>query len=103
MNSVSLHLLSKSKFWWSACLAVAAAAWPRWPAATFQWAAQAPLINTSPHVLQILCATSNPQVSQKIYNPFQYLEATEGFGEGRNTDFGCFYTLSYKLLIIWPG
>ena len=62
------------------------------PAATFQWAAQAPLINTSPHVLQILCATSNPQVSPKIYNPFQYLEATEVFGEGRNTDFGCFYT-----------
>ena len=62
------------------------------PAATFRWAAQAPLINTSPHVLQILCATSNPQVSAKIYNPFQYLEATEGFGEGRNNDFGCFYT-----------
>ena len=79
------------------------AAKPRWPAATFQWAAQAPLINTSPHVLQILCATSNPQVSPKIYNPFQYLEATEGFGEGRNTGFGCFYTMSYRLLIIWPG
>ena len=51
-----------------------------------------PLINTSGRVLQILCATSNPQVSAKIYNPFQYLEATEGFGEGRNNDFGCFYT-----------
>ena len=95
-------VVHKQVFGLLACLPVAAAAWPRWPAATFQWAAQAPLINTSPHVLQILCATSNPQVSQKIYNPFQYLEATEGFGEGRNTDFGCFYTLSYKLLIIWP-
>ena len=70
-----------------ACLA---AAQPRWPAATFQWAAQAPLINTSPHVLQILCATSNPRVRPKIYNPFQYLEAAECFGEGRNTGFACF-------------
>ena len=60
------------------------------PAATFRWAAQAPLINTSPHVLQILCATSNPQVSAKIYNPFQYLEAAECFGEGRSTGFACF-------------
>ena len=72
---------------WLACLA---AAQPRWPAATFQWAAQAPLINTSPHVLQILCATSNPRVRPKIYNPFQYLEAAECFGEGRNTGFACF-------------
>ena len=71
-------------------LACLAAAQPRWPAATFQWAAQAPLINTSPHVLQILCATSNPRVRPKIYNPFQYLEAAECFGEGRNTGFACF-------------
>ena len=62
------------------------------PAATFRWAAQAPLINTSPHVLQILCATSNPRVRPKIYNPFQYLEAAECFGEGRNTGFACFHT-----------